>query len=254
MLSLKFVNGRTLAEKNAGWLTARPFAHRGLHKRGALPVENSPSAFKAAVASGFGIELDVQCSADGVAMVFHDLTLDRLTGHTGAVAALTAQELGQIKLTGSNDCIPTLDVVLQMVAGSAPVLVEVKGVKHTDGRLEASVTEAIARNPGDIAVMSFWPDSLAWFQNNAPSLIRGLVGTTRFDPELGADICRGPEQEWLLLELEPDFIAYDVKCLPNNVSTAAHRQGLPVLTWTVRTEADRDRAARYANNIIFENP
>lgn len=238
--------------KSADWLLERPFAHRGLHHRGGLPVENSMSAFRAAVNAGYGIELDVQCSADGVAMVFHDLSLERLTGRPEPLGALTARALGNIRLTGTDDTISTLHEVLAAVGSNTPVLVEVKGVKATDGRLEASVAEAIAANPGKAVVMSFWPASLMWFAENAPRLIRGLVATTRFDPELGISICRGRDQDILLHLLEPDFIAYDIKCLPNSVSLAAHRLGLPVLTWTVRSEADHERAKQFADNIIFE--
>lgn len=240
--------------RRADWLETRPFAHRGLHRRGSLPVENSMSAFKAAVASGFGIELDVQCSADGVAMVFHDLTLDRLTGRPEKLGDLTARELGKIRLTGSDDTIPTLREVLETIGPDTPLLVEVKGEKLTDGRLEASVADAIDACPGKVAVMSFWPASLIWFLTHAPHLPRGLVGTTRFDPELGLAVCRGANQETLLDALDVDFIAYDIKCLPNRVSLAARRRGLPVLTWTVRTDADRSRATRFADNIIFERP
>jgi glycerophosphoryl diester phosphodiesterase len=254
MASLKFAKGITRQGRQTDWLLARPFAHRGLHRRGGLPVENSMSAFKAAVASGFGIELDVQCSADGVAMVFHDLTLERLTGRPEKLGGLTAHKLGKIKLAGSDDTIPTLHDVLKAVGPETSVLVEVKGEKLTDGRLEASVAKAIDACPGKVAVMSFWPASLIWFLTHAPHLPRGLVGTTRFDGELGLAVCRGSHQETLLDALDVDFIAYDIKCLPNRVSLAARRRGLPVLTWTVRTDADRSRATRFADNIIFERP
>lgn len=252
MASLKSADRLASGERCDEWLTGRPFAHRGLHRRGGLPIENSLSAFKAAVAAGYGIELDVQCSADGMAMVFHDLTLERLAGRPEAVDSLTARELGRLRLGGSGDIIPTLHDVLATVGPETPVLVEVKGRKITDGRLEASVAEAIAAHPGKVAVMSFWPASLLWFVEHAPHLIRGLVATTRLDPELGVAICRGRDQEILLDLLEPDFIAYDIKCLPNSVSLAAHRRGLAVLTWTVRSDADHDRAGRFADNIIFE--
>ena len=238
--------------KSANWLCERPFAHRGLHRRGGLPIENSMSAFKAAVTEGYGIELDVQCSADGVAMVFHDLTLERLTGRRQAVGDLTARQLEKITLTGTGDTIPTLAEVLAAVGSDTPLLVEVKGHKITDGRLEASVAQAIAAHPGKVAVMSFWPASLLWFATHAPHLARGLVATTRYDSELGLGICRGRDQEILLRLLEPDFIAYDIKCLPNSVSLAAHRSGLPVLTWTVRSDSDHARAKQFATNIIFE--
>ena len=64
-------------------LTARPIAHRGLHDAPSGVIENTPSAFRAAIASGYGIECDLQVSADGEAMVYHDDVLGRLTDHHG---------------------------------------------------------------------------------------------------------------------------------------------------------------------------
>ncbi len=90
------------------FLTARPIAHRGLHDRANRILENSPSAFHAAVSHSYGIECDVQISADGEAMVFHDQTLNRMTGIDAAVNSLTAQQLGDIRLVGSDDTIRTL--------------------------------------------------------------------------------------------------------------------------------------------------
>lgn len=252
MPSSKFANLIQENDRGRGWLTRRPFAHRGLHGRGGLPLENSTSAFRAAVAAGYGIELDVQCSADGIAMVFHDYTLERLAGRPQKVSDLTARELRRVRLNGTDDTIPSLNEMLDDVGGRVPVLVEVKGDRNTDGRLEASVATAIALNLGNVAVMSFWPASLEWFARYTPHLVRGLVATTRYDPELGIKLCRGAAQEILLSTLAPDFVAYDVKCLPNSVTSLAHRIGLPVLTWTVRTDADRERARKYADNIIFE--
>ena len=89
-----------------------PITHRALHDRAAGRIENSPSAIRAAVEAGYGIEIDLQLASDGVPMVFHDETLDRLTGETGPVNTRSAAELGRIRLTGSTDSIPTLaDVV-----------------------------------------------------------------------------------------------------------------------------------------------
>ena len=91
-----------------------PLTHRGYHDRRHGIIENSLAAFGAAIAAGYGIELDVLLSRDGVVMVFHDDTLDRVTDRHGPVAALTAAELGRIVLTGSNDTIPTLAAVLEL--------------------------------------------------------------------------------------------------------------------------------------------
>ncbi|HBM68506.1 MAG TPA: phosphodiesterase, partial [Rhodobacteraceae bacterium] len=94
---------------------ARPLAHRGLHTDKAGILENSRSAFAAAIEKGYGIELDLQLSADGQAMVFHDDTLDRMTSHQGPVRKHTAKNLERMALKQSDDCILLLAALLQQV-------------------------------------------------------------------------------------------------------------------------------------------
>src|SRR3954470_20933623 len=122
-------------------LIARPFAHRGLHGEGR--IENSRAAFAAAIASGQGIELDVQASRDGEAMVFHDERLDRLTAETGALAAIDANALGRIGLTGSDDRIERLSEILRLIGGRVPLLIEVKARRRGARALARSVATAL---------------------------------------------------------------------------------------------------------------
>jgi glycerophosphoryl diester phosphodiesterase len=225
-------------------LGARPFAHRGLHGNGI--VENSRAAFAAAVASGFGIELDVQLSRDGEAMVFHDYQLDRLTDAVGALADRTAEELGTIGLRGTDEAIPTLAEALATVAG-APLLIEVKSPDRHVQLLCGAVERSLASYIGPVGVMSFNPEVARWFAGRAP--LRGLVVT-----EEGKGKWRGRiERNLALWRARPDFLAYDIRDLPSETSAFARFEGMPVYTWTVRTESDRARAAEHADQIIFEN-
>ena len=227
-------------------LGAVPFAHRGLH--GEALVENSRSAIAAAVEQGFGVELDVQLSGDGEAMVFHDYELDRLTAGRGRIAALAAAELQAIPLRGCGEAIPRLAEALAIVRGRAPLLIEVKSPDRQVARLCAAVAEALAGYEGPGAVMSFNPEVGAWFARNAAPVIRGLVVT-----ESGR---RGPrgwvERPLALWRARADFLAYDVRDLPSPFAGAARRRGLPVYTWTVRSDSDRARAEAHADQIIFE--
>ena len=140
------------------WLGEWRYAHRGLHGPG-VP-ENSPSAFAAAIAKGMGIECDIQRSLDGQAMVFHDATLDRLTAEAGPVAERSAEALGKIVLTGSEDTIPTLRELLQQIGGKVPLLIEIKSERR-DGRRVSAICLAVRRElegyPGPHAIMSFDP-------------------------------------------------------------------------------------------------
>jgi glycerophosphoryl diester phosphodiesterase len=228
-------------------LGATPFAHRGLHGGGI--VENSRAAFEAAIAGGFGIELDVQLSRDGEAMVFHDYELDRLTEATGPVAERTAAELGATRLGGSDETIPTLAEALTVVAGRAPLLIEVKSPDRHVLPLCGAVARALASYIGPVGVMSFNPEVSRWFGRDAGAPLRGLVVT-----EQGKGKWRGRmERNLALWRSRPDFLAYDIRDLPSETSAFARFEGRPVYTWTVRSDEDRARAAEHADQIIFEN-
>lgn len=229
-------------------LGAVPFAHRGLH--GGALVENSGGAIAAAVERGFGVELDVQLSRDGEAMVFHDYELGRLTAGQGPVAARTAAELQAIRLNLCNEAMPRLSEALSIVGGRAPLLIEVKSPDRQVARLCAAVARALAGYEGPVGAMSFNPQIGAWFARHAPHVLRGLVVT-----ESGRRGLRGRiERPLALWRAQADFLAYDIRDLPSRFAGAARGRGLPVYTWTVRSEPDRSRAAVHADQIIFEAP
>ncbi|MFL6863371.1 MAG: glycerophosphodiester phosphodiesterase family protein [Allosphingosinicella sp.] len=225
-----------------------PFAHRGFH--GGARVENSNGAFRAAAEAGYGIEMDVQLSRDGWAMVFHDDRLDRLTDKSGPLADLTATELRSIRLYTSNEVMPTLGEALEIIGSRVPVLIEVKA----PGRHVAPLCEAVARAlegyGGPVGVMSFNPEVGRWFARHAPGRLRGLVVS-----EHGKKGLRGRvERPLALWRSRADFLAYDIRDLPSPFASAARARSLEVFTWTVRSEAERARAALHADQIIFEMP
>jgi glycerophosphoryl diester phosphodiesterase len=229
-------------------LGALPFAHRGLH--GAGRVENSRAAFGAAIAAGHGIELDVQLSRDGEAMVFHDYQLDRLTGAAGDVAARTAAQLAAIPLSGTEETIPPLREVLQLVGGRVPVLIELKAPDRNVARLCLAVFRALEGYRGPVGVMSFNPEVARWFAGQAPKVLRGLVVTER-----GKKGVRGRlERSFALWRSRAQFVACDIRDLPSRFARKRRKKGVPVFTWTVRGEIDRSRAAQHADQIIYEVP
>lgn len=229
------------------WLRGVTYAHRGLHGPGV--IENSATAFRRALDTGLGIECDVQQTADGEAVVFHDWTLERLTGESGAVLARTAAELSQVRLQGSGDTIRPLSQLLTEVAGRAPLLIELKSrrrVPHVP--LCRAVLHALEGYAGPVAVMSFDPRMVRWFAARAPHLVRGLVMTEEADRYWHAGILR---RLWLW-RARPDFLAYDVRDLPSRFAAAQRKRGLPVLTWTVRSKALLERAVLHADACIAE--
>ncbi len=245
-----------------GWLTARPIAHRGLHDRAAGVIENSPSAARAAIDKGFAIECDVQLSADGDAMVFHDFELDRLTGEAGRVRDRSAAELAALRLTGGADAIPTLSAFLDLIGGRVPLVIEIKSAFDGDLRLARRTAEIVARMNFPIAIKSFDPDVIAHLRENRAALglgavPLGIVAEARYRQ---GEWARLPEATQIALEnfahvgrSRPDFLSWCVRDLPHPTPILC-RQGLgmPVMSWTVRTPEQRALAAQWADQMVFE--
>lgn len=235
-----------------------PIAHRGLHDRAAGRIENSRAAVAAAVVAGYGVEIDVQRAADGEAMVFHDDTLPRLTGAPGLVADHPAAALAELRLTGSDEGVPTLGEILALVAGRAPLLIEVKdqtGVLGPEvGPLEARVAALLASYAGPAAVMSFNPHSVAALAAAAPGVARGLTSCSFQGPDWALPDYRRAELA-ALPDLGPtgsSFISHDRADLDSPAVARVKAAGLPVLTWTVRSPEEEALARRVADNVTFE--
>ncbi len=229
-------------------LISGPFAHRGLH--GPLLVENSIGAFEAAVAAGYGLELDVQETRDGRACVFHDDQLDRLTEASGPLLSRTLDELKSIALRGCGERIASLERVLEVVAGQVPILVELKISSRSAVRLCEAVHAVVDGYRGPLGVMSYHPGVSRWFRRTAPHILRGLVVRESGRGAIRSDLIRRFAVTWA----RPDFLAYNVDDLPSHFAARMRARGVLVLAWTVRTDADRARAAAHADQIIFEAP
>jgi len=236
-----------------------PIAHRAYHDVDDGRPENSLSAIRAAMAAGYGVELDLQMSKDGVPMVFHDYDLARLTAETGAIRQRSAADLGKIPLIGSDDTIPTLTDVLELIAGQVPILLEIKdqdgALGPNIGEQEIAIAKALADYSGPVALMSFNPHSIAEMARLAPTIARGLV------------TCNFPKTHWQLIPDEtletlrdlPDydrigacFISHFAKDFPNPRVDALKQQGATILSWTIKSEAEEIAARKYADGITFE--
>jgi glycerophosphoryl diester phosphodiesterase len=236
-----------------------PITHRALHDRAAGRIENSPQAIKAAVTAGYGIEIDLQLSSDGVAMVFHDETLDRLTAATGPVNTRTAAELGQIVLKGSTDTIPTLAEVLALIDGKVPLLIEIKDqslvMAPTDGRLEEATATTLQGYKGDVALMSFNPAAVHHMARLAPHLPRGIT-TSAYDPDdwspMPAEMCaqfrRIPDYD----ATGSSFISHEAADLARDRVAELKEKGAKILCWTIRSPEAEAAARRVADNVTFE--
>lgn len=237
----------------------RPLAHRALHDTSKGRAENSPAAIQAAIDAGYGIEIDVQLSNDGFAMVFHDYHLDRLTGDKGAVAQRTARDLGQVVLTGGSDTIPTLASVLDQVAGQVPLVIEIKDqdgqMGPNVGALEGAVADTLKGYEGDVAVMSFNPNSIAAISHLLPGIPLGLV-TDRYTPSdwplLPADVCSHLRDIPDFDRVGASFISHNQAQLDDAAVARLKSKGVPILCWTVKSAEAEAQARKVADNITFE--
>ena len=229
-----------------------PVAHRGLWSPDG-PPENSLGAFQAACAAGYGIELDVQLSADGEAMVFHDDKLARMTGVEGRLRDRTATELQQLSLAGTDEAIPTLLETLALVGHRAMVHVELKTPYGEVGPLERRVHEIIADHNGPLCVIGFNPYSHAWFADHYPGVLRGLDSYS-YDRAPQMD----EKQRLAFANLEhveiarPHFLALGLDMLPSARAARLRAEGMPVVAWTVRNPAQWEAIKDHCDNLIFE--
>jgi glycerophosphoryl diester phosphodiesterase len=235
-----------------GWLTKQPYAHRGLHDLAAGVVENTPSAFRAAIEAGYGIECDVQISADGEAMVHHDFILGRLTRGNSRLDERTAADLQGIDYFATSDRMPTLGDLCDLVAGRVPLLVELKSRFDGDVRIALRTAEVLAAYRGPVAAMSFDPAMIGAVRRAAKALPRGLVAMQR-DKDAPARAISRWRYLRELLAARPQFLAYRVQDLTTRPPRAArHLLRRPLLTWTVRTPEQRNAAIQHADQMIFE--
>ncbi len=207
------------------------------------------AAARAAISAGMGIECDIQLSRDNCPMVFHDWELERLTTGVGATENASAAELEQLSLLGTEHTPIPLSAFLKIVDGQVPLLIEIKSKPGYDvERSCALVSAALESYRGEHAVMSFDPRVGGWFAQNAPGTTRGLVCTDTLDLGfLGAW-----REAGALEEAQPDFLAMDIRDLPNSICSLWRETGKPLLSWTIRSRELREKAIGLIDAPIAE--
>jgi glycerophosphoryl diester phosphodiesterase len=239
------------------WLTKRPVAHRGLHDAARGVIENMPAAANAAISGNFAIECDIQLTADGEAMVHHDDALGRLTDGSGALLTKTADELKAVKFKGTSEQMMTLGELCALVAGRVPLVVEVKSHFDGDRRLVRRMAEVLSSYSGPVVGMSFDPDQVLALREIMPALPRGITAQRTYDDSSWSKLTPAQRDSMLYLRhgmrTEPHFVAFWVNQLPAPAPWIARNVfGCALLAWTVRTAEQRERAARWADQMIFE--
>jgi len=200
------------------------------------------AAFAAAIDAGLGIECDVRLSLDGQPMLFHDHDLRRLCASGLTVESTAADKLAAQRLFDSNQHIPRLAELLELVAGRVPLLVEVKCHGGNVARITSEVADLVAGYAGPVGVMSFEPSVAAWLRVHAPSVRRGLVISRRQ---------RGLARWRAIGAARPQFLAIDREAI-GRAWVARQRRVRWIYCWTVRSMRDRETAAVHADALIWE--
>jgi glycerophosphoryl diester phosphodiesterase len=238
------------------WLVAKPIAHRGLHVESKGIVENSESAFTHAIKKGFSIECDIQLTADGQAVVFHDDEVDRVLDGKGMVKSLTVAEIKKMKFRGGNDRVQTLAEFLEQAAGQETLVIEIKSLWDNDMTLTRHAIDTLAGYKGSFAIMSFDENIIACAAELAPNMVRGITADRVIDPYYDMlPVERRIAMQTLqhLPRSKPHFISYYFRDLPFQPVGEVRRRGFPIITWTIRSDVEARIAKRYSDQVTFEN-
>ena len=229
------------------WILENLIAHRGFFDE--ISPENSLSAFQKAIDNGYAIECDLHLTQDGTVVIIHDDTTARTTSQDKYVAHLTQKDLQEIKLNNSEEHIPTLKEVLDLVDCKTPILFEIKNNGKV-GELESAVWETLKEYKGEYAIESFNPYVLKWFKDNAPNVIRGQLSSKLKDVKLPFFKKLALKRMMFNKITEPDFIAYNFEDLPYK---PVSKSELPIISWTIRSQEEYLKAIQISDNVIFES-
>ena len=241
---------------DCSWLISRPVAHRGYHDKTQGIVENCKRAFERAIEHNFSIECDVQITADGKAVVFHDYELERLTHGTGRIDAQTLESLQNVDFRDGPDHIMELSEMLAFVDGRVPLVIELKTPAVHDGRLERAVANAIEGYDGKLALMSFSPKVVEALipLTDRP---RGITGCDYLKSKDFADMSEAERYAHTHLlhapQTRPDFVSYCVNDFPmGSLDLLRALYDMPVICWTTRSPESHAHAMKFCDQVTFE--
>lgn len=244
------MTGRPDAEPFLRWL----YAHRGLHDNKTDAPENSMRAFQKAVEAGFGIEMDVQLSSDGVPVVFHDFTLQRICGVEGKVCERTFEELQELRLCGTDQKIPRFEDVLRLVDGKVPLIVELK-IEATDLSVCPTADKLLSEYKGMYCIESFNPLGVLWYRRNRREVMRGQLASAflKEGENTGAlyFLLQNLLFNWLT---KPDFIAFNHRypeMLSRRLCRGLYRN--TAAAWTIKSKEELEAARKHFDIYIFDS-
>lgn len=230
------------------------YAHRGLFDNDKAIPENSLSAFRKAKENSFGVELDVQLTADKKVVVFHDGSLKRMCGDDKMLYTLTYDELYNYNLMNTDEKIPLFIDVLSLL-GDTPIICEIKiYTSNSDISVCELVTDILKNYHCRLCIESFNPLAVRYFHKNNPNIVRGQLSMNFLKVENGIGKLTGFILKNLLLNIitKPDFIAYrhtDKKCFSFSVCKKLFKP--LTFAWTVKSKEEETDSSSF-DSIIFE--
>lgn len=235
------------------------YAHRGLFDYDGDAPENSLKAFERAAKAGYGMEMDVQVTKDGVPVVFHDFTLERMCGKEGKVCDYTWQELKDFTLAKSRETIPLFADVLKAVGGRVPLIVEIK-VEWMDLSVCPAADELLRNYQGLYCIESFNPLVLLWYRRNHREIVRGQLSDGFVKASRVKESWHLLVQNFFLQNLlfnwltKPDFVAYNHKyeeVLARRLCKNLY--GNMAVAWTIKSQEELERAKKQFDLFIFDS-
>lgn len=238
--------------KDLTWIKEKLIAHRGLHSLDKKVPENTIAAFQLAIENDYGIEMDINVLGDGTVVVFHDITLNRLTGTSGNLKDLTYNDIENLRIHNTEERIPTLKSVLKFVDGRVPLLIELKPLGDNLLLCE-NFWEDIKDYKGAYGIHSFSPFIVNWFRKNHPEVIRGQI-TEYFRDDLKMKKFTKYLMKTMFFNkfTKPDFVNYGIKDLPNKYCDKAHKKGMCMISYASRNQEEFDMVKKHYDNSVFE--
>ena len=238
--------------KDLTWIKEKLIAHRGFHSKDKTIPENSLKAFELAIEKDYGIEMDINVLRDGTVVVFHDINLNRLVGSDKNLSDLNYEDIKGFKLLNTNEKIPTLKEVLELVNGKVPLLIELKPLGNNKLLCEKFM-ETIENYNGLYAIHSFNPGTVYWFKKYHPEVIRGQI--TEFFKN---DLKMKKTTKYLMKTMffnritKPDFINYGIVDLPNKYCDRLYKKGLCIISYASQSQEQFDMVKKHYDNSVFE--
>jgi glycerophosphoryl diester phosphodiesterase len=239
--------------RDLNWLVARPIAHRGLHAGKA--IENTESAFAAALKHNYAIECDLQITKDGEAIVFHDDDIDRLLDGKGRVKHHTLKKLKSTPFKSGKDRVQTLAELLEQVGGQVTLVIELKSHWDNNQALTHRTLEVLEDYHGPYALMSFDPEIIACIADRSPVTVRGITADRVVDPYYNPlPLARRLSMRNFdhLARTKPHFVSFDCNGLPFSPITEIRNAGHPVISWTIESPESAANALRFSDQITFQ--